>query len=326
MIFGLAAAVAGLGGVMLGIFSFNVNQNTAPPLIGLFWLAIVVTFGVRRPGGALLAGLAFTCGTAVFQWIGDVVPGDTATSLVTSIYFVPILSGLGAINLAQEPDGILSLAGQKKLAKDRAKRHALLAATEAQLEGQDIADVELPTSAEPTTPSWSRPPCRTRTGTARGRTARRPSSSRPGRRRPRSISAAWWPATATSRSSTASTSPWSPARSSRCSGPTAPASPRCAGRGRRSSNPTAGRCGSTATTSPPSRPSGAPTTASCSSPRPAASSPASPSRRTSPSSSADAEEREKAYDRFPSSASAASRPPACSPAASSRCSASSPPS
>jgi len=150
MIFGLAAAVAGVGGVMLGIFSFNVNQNTAPPLIGLFWLAIVVTFGVRRPGGALLAGLAFTCGTAVFKWIGDIVPGDTAQSLVTSIYFVPILSGLGAINLAQEPDGILSLAGQKKLAKDRAKRHALLAATEAQLEGQDITDVELPTTAEPT--------------------------------------------------------------------------------------------------------------------------------------------------------------------------------
>jgi hypothetical protein len=50
--------------------------------------------------------------------------------LVTSTYFVPILSGLGAIELAQEPDGILSDAGQQRLAKRRAReRRAVVAST-----------------------------------------------------------------------------------------------------------------------------------------------------------------------------------------------------
>jgi ABC-type branched-subunit amino acid transport system ATPase component len=44
-----------------------------------------------------------------------VVPGATLNHLVTSIYFVPILSGLGAINVAQEPDGILTLIGHRHL-------------------------------------------------------------------------------------------------------------------------------------------------------------------------------------------------------------------
>ena len=143
MIFGFGAAIAGVGGVMLGLFSFGVSQTTAPPLIGLFWLAIVVTFGVRRPGGALLAGLAFTCGTAVFNWIGSALPGDVTNQLVSSIYFVPILSGLGAINLAQEPDGLLALSGQRKVRKDRAKRLALLAAAEAELAGTTVDEVSV---------------------------------------------------------------------------------------------------------------------------------------------------------------------------------------
>jgi ABC-type branched-subunit amino acid transport system ATPase component len=47
------------------------------------------------------------------------------------MYFVPILSGLGAINLAQEPDGVLALAGQQRLAKRRKKeRAAAIAAAE----------------------------------------------------------------------------------------------------------------------------------------------------------------------------------------------------
>ena len=99
------------------------TDTTAPPLIGLFWLALAVTFGVRRPGGALLAGFAFAGGTAVFHWTrrGRSSAAATCRRSITSIYFVPILSGLGAIQLAQEPDGILSLAGQQKLRKKREK-------------------------------------------------------------------------------------------------------------------------------------------------------------------------------------------------------------
>ena len=120
MIFALSAAIAGIGGAMLGMFSFQFTNASAPVLPGLIWLALAVTFGIRRPGGALLAGFAFAGGTAVFHWISSwsFLSGGDVQALITSVYFVPILSGLGAIQLAQEPDGILSLAGQQKLAQE----------------------------------------------------------------------------------------------------------------------------------------------------------------------------------------------------------------
>jgi ABC-type branched-subunit amino acid transport system ATPase component len=59
--------------------------------------------------------------------------------LVTSVYFVPILSGLGAIQLAQEPDGILAYAGQRKLEKRREKeRLARIAVAEAAAHGGEV--------------------------------------------------------------------------------------------------------------------------------------------------------------------------------------------
>ena len=124
LVFAFSAGIAGLGGVMLGLFSFGVSNSTAPPLVGLFWLALAVLFGIRRPGGALLAGFAFAASPAMSHWIADVLPGGDAKTLITSVYFVPMLSGLGAIQLAQEPDGILAFAGQQKLRKRRAKERA----------------------------------------------------------------------------------------------------------------------------------------------------------------------------------------------------------
>ncbi|HEY4331542.1 MAG TPA: ABC transporter permease, partial [Ilumatobacteraceae bacterium] len=129
LMFGLSAAIAGVGGVLLGLFSSSITDTTASPLIGLSWLALVVTFGVRRPGGALIAGLLFTGGTAALHWIGGALPGGAINDIVTSQYFVPMLSGLGAIQLAQEPDGIIALRGHRKLAKARAKAGAATVAT-----------------------------------------------------------------------------------------------------------------------------------------------------------------------------------------------------
>ena len=145
MVFALAAGIAGIGGVLLGQFSFAFSSSTAPPLVGLFWLALAVTFGIRRPGGALLAGFAFAAGDAVFHWISsDLLTGGDVHALITSPYFVPILSGLGAILLAQEPDGILAFAGQRKLSKQRAKRRlARIADTEAALHGGVVPEHEL---------------------------------------------------------------------------------------------------------------------------------------------------------------------------------------
>ena len=142
MIFALSAAIAGVGGVMLSLFSFTASNSTAPPVVGLLWLALAVLFGVRRPGGALLAGFALAAGTAVFHGIASILPGGTVNDLVTSTYFVPILSGLGAIQLANEPDGILAYAGQQNLAKRRAKEQRNIAAAEAAAHGGSVPEHE----------------------------------------------------------------------------------------------------------------------------------------------------------------------------------------
>ncbi|WP_214104211.1 ABC transporter permease subunit [Acrocarpospora catenulata] len=118
-VFAFAAGIAGLGGVLLGLFSFQVSNSTAPPMTSLFWLALAVLFGIRRPGGALLAGLAFAGGNAVFHALASIAPGSWVNDLLNSPHLLPILAGLGAIQLAQEPDGILPLVGNQKLAKRR---------------------------------------------------------------------------------------------------------------------------------------------------------------------------------------------------------------
>jgi ABC-type branched-subunit amino acid transport system ATPase component len=61
-----------------------------------------------------------------------------------SVYFVPILSGLGAIGLAQEPDGILALVGNTKLQRKRKKeRVARIASAEAEAHGGVVPTHEL---------------------------------------------------------------------------------------------------------------------------------------------------------------------------------------
>ncbi len=112
LIFALAAGIAGVGGVMLSLFSFGASNSTAPAYEGLYWVVLAVLFGIRRPGGALLAGFAFAAGTPIFSWLAtNVLPGGRVGSLFGSAYFVPMLAGLGAIFLAGQPDGILSLSG-----------------------------------------------------------------------------------------------------------------------------------------------------------------------------------------------------------------------
>jgi ABC-type branched-subunit amino acid transport system ATPase component/branched-subunit amino acid ABC-type transport system permease component len=122
MIFAISAGIAGFGGVMLSLVTSTATSSNAPPLVGLIWLAVAVVFGVRRPGGALLAGLAFTGSTLIFTWIGHDFLTGTSGDVITSAYFVPILFGLGAINLAQNPDGVLALVGHKQLERRRARR------------------------------------------------------------------------------------------------------------------------------------------------------------------------------------------------------------
>jgi branched-subunit amino acid ABC-type transport system permease component len=116
-LFALSAGIAGFGGAMYGLTAFSITATSIPPFLGLIWLAVAVTFGIRRPGGALLAGLAFTAAPVIWQnlakfsWMPHFL-----SELIISPYFTPMLFGLGAINLAKNPDG-LALVGHDRLAK-----------------------------------------------------------------------------------------------------------------------------------------------------------------------------------------------------------------
>jgi ABC-type branched-subunit amino acid transport system ATPase component/branched-subunit amino acid ABC-type transport system permease component len=142
--FAFSGAIAGFAGAFLGMQTFIFSAKSAPPYVTLFWLSLAVTFGIRRPGGALLAGMALACSPAIFHWFAtDILPQGSVSDLVGSIYFVPILSGLGAINLAQEPDGILALTGQQRLAKRRKKeRAAAIEAAEAAVHEGSVPEHE----------------------------------------------------------------------------------------------------------------------------------------------------------------------------------------
>jgi len=151
MLFALSAAIAGVGGALFGMINFTITRGSAPPVLALIWLTVAVTFGIRRPGGALLAGLAFACSQPIFTWLGgDVIGGEDFTTLTTSSFFTPILFGLGAINLAKNPDGLLALVGHERAEKRlERERKARIAAAEAAIEGKDAVE---DTTEEPAAP------------------------------------------------------------------------------------------------------------------------------------------------------------------------------
>ena len=282
LIFALSAGIAGLGGALLAMNDGTISNLSAPPVIGLVWIAVAVTFGIRRPGGALLAGLAFGGGSQlVFNWIGNDFLTGGLHDLITSPYFTTMLFGLGAINLAKNPDGLLAIIGTKKAEKRREKA------------------ARAPTSSppKPSCTVTSRPrPTRSRAGSTRP--SGRSRATRPRRRGRRQLGIV--PTDAGSRRRPPPTADQaallarrhrrrvrrgrgaarrvaqrpSRARSSRCSARTAPASRRCARSPPGWSSRRRGGCCSTATTSPTSRRCTGRGRACCSCPRPGASSPA----------------------------------------------------
>ncbi len=118
-IFAVSASIAGIGGAFYAVIASPFSNTTVPSFTGLVWLAVAVTWGVRRPGGALMAGLSYGLGAALFTkitghsgWLHDIA---------SSSHFLPILFGVGAINLAKNPDGVLALTNQLRQEKQQAK-------------------------------------------------------------------------------------------------------------------------------------------------------------------------------------------------------------
>ncbi|MCU1455030.1 MAG: transporter related [Acidimicrobiales bacterium] len=129
-VFMVSAAIAGLGGVLLAAYNGSVTGTTTPPITGLIWLSTIAIWGIRRPAGAIMGGLF----AALFpQWLsGGVhwpswVPSFLSWNGTTSIYLAPILFGLGAVQLASNPNGILSTAHLRRQARRAKEQSALVA-------------------------------------------------------------------------------------------------------------------------------------------------------------------------------------------------------
>ncbi|MCU1458729.1 MAG: ABC-type branched-chain amino acid transport system, ATPase component [Actinomycetia bacterium] len=152
-VFAISAGIAGLGGALYAVTNSPFTNTSAPAFVGLFWLAVVVTWGVRRPAGALLAGLTFAVGSAFFAKITDW--NGVLHDIVSSTYFLPILFGLGAINLAKNPDGILALSAEQRADKKRkreAKRAAAAAIAAAEADSGTVAPARAAAGVRAVTP------------------------------------------------------------------------------------------------------------------------------------------------------------------------------
>jgi branched-chain amino acid transport system permease protein len=99
VIAGLGAFVAGIGGALLAVAQGVALPSNYATLVGVVWLAVLVTQGIRSNVAALLAGLTFT-----------LLPGVALAYLPTWFGNIPpILFGFGAILVAKNPDGLLAM-------------------------------------------------------------------------------------------------------------------------------------------------------------------------------------------------------------------------
>jgi len=105
----LAAAIAGIGGGMYVIYAGVALPQSFDTIVGLTWFAVVITNGRRSNNAALAAGLFY-----VF------IPQIFATYLAPSWGPLPtLLFGAGAVLLARNPDGIITMNGRQLAALGR---------------------------------------------------------------------------------------------------------------------------------------------------------------------------------------------------------------
>jgi branched-chain amino acid transport system permease protein len=108
-IWALAAAIAGIGGGMYVIYTGAALPQSFDAIVGLTWFAVVITNGRRSNNAALAAGLFYT-----------LIPQLFATYLPTSLGQLPtLLFGAGAVLLARNPDGVITMNGRQLTALAR---------------------------------------------------------------------------------------------------------------------------------------------------------------------------------------------------------------
>jgi len=98
LVSGIAACVAGIGGAMYALSLGSALPTNYSSLLGLVWLAILVTLGIRSNVAALLAGVSYT----VLAGVAQAYLPDKFTEVT------PILFGLGAVQVAKFPNGAMT--------------------------------------------------------------------------------------------------------------------------------------------------------------------------------------------------------------------------
>jgi branched-chain amino acid transport system permease protein len=97
LVAGLAAFVAGLGGAFLGMQGKVALGDNFSVYYGFVLLTVVVTIGVRSNFAAIVAGLSFVMFPQLLEeWLSP-----------KWIQLTPILFGIGAIQLARHPNGVM---------------------------------------------------------------------------------------------------------------------------------------------------------------------------------------------------------------------------
>lgn len=99
----LAAFIAAIGGGFLAMNQGRAQPTSFETFLGLAWLAVVVTLGVRSIIGAGIAGLSFSLTPGLFQTYISARWGEIPT----------ILFGLGAIGVALHPEGVVLQQGRQ---------------------------------------------------------------------------------------------------------------------------------------------------------------------------------------------------------------------
>jgi branched-chain amino acid transport system permease protein len=98
----LGALMAGIGGGLLAVSQTSIVPSEYATFLGVVWLAVLVTIGIRSTTAALIAGISFVMLPALAQaylpaWTGNIPP---------------VLFGLGAISVAKYPEGTLAEQGR----------------------------------------------------------------------------------------------------------------------------------------------------------------------------------------------------------------------
>jgi ABC-type branched-subunit amino acid transport system ATPase component/branched-subunit amino acid ABC-type transport system permease component len=95
--FALSALIAGVGGFFYAQTLGQITSTSNPPLNALLWVTIAISIGIRRPAGAIVAGLS-----------ASLIP-QLLTYVTTSTQWPQLVFGFGAVLLAKYPGGTLDL-------------------------------------------------------------------------------------------------------------------------------------------------------------------------------------------------------------------------